>query len=62
MVPLGLRIPIGVVAGRRLRTWASTVQKWDVQPLSAIAIEEELETMGAGDLALRRHNSKNRNH
>ena len=35
--PFGLRILMGLVAGRRLITWASTVQKCEVQPLSAIA-------------------------
>lgn len=38
MVPFGLAMPIGWVVGRLLMTAAETVQKWAVQPLSAIAI------------------------
>ena len=37
MEPFGLVMPIGLEVGRRLTTWASTVQKCDVQPLSAMA-------------------------
>ncbi len=36
--PLGLVIPIGVVVRRLLMTCASTVQKWAVLPLSAMAM------------------------
>jgi hypothetical protein len=35
--PFGLRIVMGLVVGRRFRTGALMVQKWAVQPVSAIA-------------------------
>jgi hypothetical protein len=46
MAPLGLRMPIGLVVGRLLMTWAETVQKCDVLPLSAIANESGDIVMG----------------
>jgi hypothetical protein len=35
--PFGLQIVMGLVVGRRFRTGALMVQKWAVQPVSAIA-------------------------
>jgi hypothetical protein len=35
--PFGLRIVMGLVVGRRFRMGALIVQKWAVQPVSAIA-------------------------
>lgn len=37
IVPLGLAIPMGLLVGRLLRTWAVIVQKCAVLPLSAMA-------------------------
>ena len=42
-LPLGLRIAMGWRAGRLLMTGASIVQKWAVQPVSAMTGEEARE-------------------